>query len=273
MTSVVEYFSGKADRYDDTDKQAYWVFSDQLLWALLQEQFFLIPKNSSFTFLDAGGGTGRWALRILKEYPSSRCVIVDISKDMLAVAKEKFSQYGYLDRVEIIQNDLCVMNLEREELFDFAICFHNVIGFVPNPKQALLQICSLLKNKGRFALMAPSYYHALYFSNANNRPKELSRILSQRSVCYNDSMPPLKVFEIDEIKQLFIATGLHPLKCYGFPVTLYPGMDETFIEGQTKQLSHLLNNVQQSLFDIEKRLCSDPKMASRGNNILFFSEK
>ena len=273
MTSVVEYFAEKADRYDDTDKQAYWVFSDQLLWTILKERFFLVSRDTPFTFLDAGGGTGRWALRILKEYPYSRCLIVDISRDMLAVAKEKFAHHGCLDRVEIIHDDLCTMDCRREERFDFAICFHNVIGFVSSPEKALVGIQSLLRQGGKCALMAPSYYHALYFSNANNRPKELARIARERSVCYNDKMPPLRVFEIDEMKQLFNGIGLRSLECYGFPVTLYPGMDETFIEGQTKALSHLLSNAQESLFDIERRLCLDPKMAPRGNNILFLSEK
>lgn len=273
MGSVIEYFATKADRYDDTDKQAYWVFSDRLLWALLQKKFFFIPKDRAFTFLDAGGGTGRWTLKILKEYPLSHAVLIDISKEMLTVAKNKFADHGYSDRVEMIEGDLSVMDLEQDAQYDFAICFHNVIGFVSNPKAALHRICSLLKVEGKLALMAPSFYHALYFSNANNRQNELARILYERSVCYNDAMPPLKVFEIEEMRQLLMEVGLSPLDCYGFPVTLYPGMDETLIEGQTKQLSHLLKQAQQSLFELEMRLCCDSKMAPRGNNILFLSEK
>ena len=55
-----EYFKNKAADYDRVDEQVYWRLSDSILWHTFNE-YILKNLPSNFSFLDAGGGTGRWS--------------------------------------------------------------------------------------------------------------------------------------------------------------------------------------------------------------------
>lgn len=55
---------------------------------------------------DAGGGTGRWSLKVLLEYPESTGYTYDLSEDMLRQAKAKREANDLQDRWTIRQGDL-----------------------------------------------------------------------------------------------------------------------------------------------------------------------
>jgi ubiquinone/menaquinone biosynthesis C-methylase UbiE len=57
VISTKSYFAEKAEKYDEVEDQVYWKLSDELLW--FQMQKYLNSYRENFTFLDAGGGTGR----------------------------------------------------------------------------------------------------------------------------------------------------------------------------------------------------------------------
>ena len=94
-SSVVEYFDKKAEKYDLTDEQIYWVLSDTLLWKALIKVFLEEVKQSNLKvrILDAGGGTGRWSIKISRYLRNLAEVhLVDISKKMLEVANKKIKK-------------------------------------------------------------------------------------------------------------------------------------------------------------------------------------
>ena len=62
-------------------------------------------------------------------------------------------------------------------------------------------------------------------------------------VKYNDDMPSIRVFEIEEIEPLIAECGFKNTRCYGFPVAIYPKSTETLIEGSTNELSDLLTDL------------------------------
>ena len=274
MTTVQQYFASKASHYDDVDLQPYWVFSDELLWYLLTKNVLPKDQQQPFRFLDAGAGTARWSSRILREYEHAEAHLVDLSSEMLAVAREKFSSQKDVDRVDIQVGDVRQITHIKEQSIDFVICLHNVIGFFEDTHNALRQFYALLKKGGKCAVMFPSFYHALYFSNATGRSEEIERIRNERHVRYNDVMPSLKVFEIGEIEKLQSDAGFHSVTCYGFPVTVYPGMAETFLHGSTEKLASLFSEPYRSqLGFLERQLCLQPVLAPRGNNLLAIFEK
>jgi ubiquinone/menaquinone biosynthesis C-methylase UbiE len=197
--AILTYFEQKASRYDEVDEQPYWAFSDRLLWKLLKERF-LPEESAKETLLDAGCGTGRWSYRIWLEYPQFIFKMVDFSTSMLEVAKQKMQNA----KAEFYCKDL-------HELSQFsanrALALHNVLGFVRDIRLVLELLFKGLETGGVAALMFPSFYHALYFSNVTGRMQEVVRILKHRQVCYNDLMPPLQLFEIDEVTTLLEQIG------------------------------------------------------------------
>src|ERR1700730_8630484 len=81
---VLSYFAEKAIHYDAVDQQPYWRLSDELLWWLLETQIFK-ALGPAPRILDAGGGTGRWAIRVLQAIPGAHLTLADLSPDMMAV--------------------------------------------------------------------------------------------------------------------------------------------------------------------------------------------
>ena len=106
---VIDYFKNKAAKYDLVDNQIYWVFSDALLWHLLKKNF-LDNLPESFHFLDAGGGTGRWTIKILESFPKATGVILDLSKDMTNEALKKAKLLKLADRLAVINGNLNYVN-------------------------------------------------------------------------------------------------------------------------------------------------------------------
>ena len=268
--AILDYFERKAEHYDDVDQQAYWVFSDSLLWSLLVK--FVLPRDPAapFRLLDAGGGTGRWSNRVLENYAGATVQLVDLSPHMLSVARHRFSKRGFDSRGRVVQGDVRSLDHAAAGEFDSLFSFHNVLGFVPELDQALHEFRRVLRPGGVAALMFPNRYHALYFSLANGRMREVDRVMNAGSVRFADDMPDLRVFTPAYIEQSLAEAGFQTVAVHGFPVTLYPGVEETRLHGATEKLQSLLGDSERrlKLLELETALCSDPSTSARGNNLL-----
>ena len=140
-SEVKDYFKNKADRYDLVNNQPYWKLSDKLLWNTFGENLLSTLPNK-FRFLDAGGGTGRWSMKILEAYNEARGTLFDLSEDMLGVANKKLVN-SLEKRLNLVKGDLHNMDSIENESYDIAFNFHNVLGFVKNPKEVINQINAL----------------------------------------------------------------------------------------------------------------------------------
>ena len=193
---------------------------------------------------------------------------------MIDIARLKLEKKIFTNRFNIEIDDARQLNHIKDKEFDIIFCLHNVIGFFDETIIAISNFYKKLKENGKCAVMFPSYYHSIYFSNTTNRIEQLDEIEKNHKVQYNDTMPPLKVFEISDIEYLQKESGFKNVSCYGFPITLYPGMEETFVHGSTANIVNLLeSNHQSKLLEIEKKLCLQSKLSSRGNNIIAIFEK
>ena len=265
-TEILRYFAQKADYYDLVEDQIYWNLSDSLLWyALKSYAISKLPKK--FDFLDAGGGTGRWTLRILEEFPISAGWLYDLSKDMLMIAKKK--QKNLKDRWSIIQGDLQNMHDINDDQFDLTFNFHNVLGFIDSPLIAIKEMTRVTRTDGYLVSFIPNLYHTVYFNLTNGQIDEAERTLMTRHGKFTNDMPYLKLFTPASIKELYRKAGLRDIEVIGFPVSIYPGYDETQLEGSTQQIVDILGSKEnfQKIFEIEKALLQQPEVAARGNNL------
>lgn len=265
---IQQYFKYKAARYDEVDSQVYWRLSDALLWDILESQILSkMPHN--FTFLDAGAGTGRWSKKILDRYPSSFATLLDISPDMLVEARKKFSSEKYNNRTGIIEADLNSLPAKQLKKYDLILSFHNVLGFVESPNSVIQNLITHLKTNGALALVLPNVYHAVFFNLTMGRLSEAEICVNNRKGRFTSDMPYIHLFSPETLNVDLSSCGLHDIKILGFPVSLYPGYQETQISGSTTNLSTLLDNENsfRALMQIEKMLCYNDRISARGNNI------
>lgn len=272
---VTTYFRRKADGYDRVDEQVYWRLSDELLWEALR-RYVLPSVPQGATMLDAGGGTGRWSDRLLVARPDMRGVLFDLSEDMTRHARAKAVSNGYADRFEVMQGDLG--ELDRHvgaEQFDLAISFHNVLGFVRDVPAVLRQIAASLKPGGQLVLVVPNRYHAVFFNILTGALDEAESAALHRRGRFTPDMPAMHLFTPTELVGTLNEVGLPVSTITGYPVAVYPGFQETQLDGSSASVQEVLSD--QEKYDrikaIEWRLLGEPGLAERGNNLFVVARK
>lgn len=268
---TIGYFKDKADQYDLVEDQIYWVLSDKLLWEQLD--IYLRALSEDFLFLDAGGGTGRWSLKILQNYPKASGMILDLSKDMLRVAEEKFVKKNVSQRI-LMKNGNLDKELPIKEKFDLIINFHNVLGFVKNPENVLKNLSKKLKKDGILISFIPNLYHLIYFNVNLGRIEEAEYALQNLKGRFTTEMPYIHLFTPEGIARMYKEAGLKVVSNSGFPTIIYPNFQETQLTGSTKSLSDLLSNQStfKRIYKIEKSIMANDS-APRGNNLFIVGKK
>jgi len=271
---VLDYFRNKADHYDDVDKQLYWNFSDAVLWNILYKLVLSKLKNKKIKLLDAGAGTGRWGIKIAEEL-GCETLLLDISKEMLEVAKRKIAKKKLTHLVTIQERDIEKPGFPKGSRYDLIILFHNVLSFVDKPQKALKNVERVTKKGGYVVVIVANKYHALYFSNVTSQFKELDRVIKRDQIKFAKDSPPMHTFTPNSLHNLLMKNGFSSAKIYGFPITIYPNMEETTLAKNSEYMKENLTqkNITRKLLEIESKVCLEEETASRGNMLLAIGRK
>ena len=247
---VREYFSGKAEKYDLVDTQVYWILSDKLLWGIFQSQV-LVRQRPDFHFLDAGGGP-----------------------EMLTQAKAKRAA-GLENRLNLIEGDIQDMHQIPDGQFDVVFNFHNVLGFVESPDRAIREMTRVAKRGSYVAAVVPNLYHNLYFNLLYGNIAQAEQVARTMKGRFTPDMPEMHLFTPASMRELYGANGLKNVIVLGFPVTTYPCVEETQIEGSAQRITELLGTEDKfnRVYELEKRIIVDQQTATRGNNLFVAGTK
>lgn len=274
MKEVLEYFKDKAKDYDLVESQTYWRLSDKLLWNNFKETVLnKLPEN--FKFLDAGGGTGRWSMKILDEFPKAEGMIIDISKEMLQEAKNKIESKQYQDRITVMKQNLEKIDCIENNQFDLCFNFHNVLGFVENPEIAIKELARVTKSNGYIVSLVPNLYHNIFFNIFVGHMELVEETMDTKKGRFTKNMPAMNMYTPTSIKEIYERNNIKVEIVSGFPIAIYPGMQETQIEGNSEHIEDILANedIFNQIYDIEKELFKNEDIAARGNQIYIVGRK
>ncbi len=273
------YFKKNAQTYNSHYLQYYWRFSKDLLWDLMSQDVIqpMADINPSFSFLDAGGGTGVWSQKIIDVYESSKGCLCDISSDMLAVAQQSLGRY---ENIKIIKGDIERLEIE-DNTYDLSFNFHNVLGFVESPIKALRELTRVTKPGGPVVSVTPNNYHCIFFNLKANRLDEAESAFQTDTGTFKDDMPGMNLFSPKALRDLYDQCGLEVKKVMGYPVTIYPDTQETDpfdSDGNlqnTDRIKSLLSNEEyySRIMVMEKQLSRITEVASRGNELMIVGTK
>jgi SAM-dependent methyltransferase len=261
---VRAFFDRRAAVYDPVADRPYWAFSDRVLLALLRRTLLAgLGEGGELRVLDAGGGTGRWALRLLRELPRATALLADVSPGMLEVARRKAARSGAGDRLSLLELDLNAPLPRRLGLFDVVLCFHNVAGLVADPAALIRHLVRVTAPGGRVALVLPNLWQAASKSLRDGRPGELARLAAHSAVRYGDDVPEVLVFTPAVARRCLEKAGCVDIAVRGFPVSVHP-------EGPGEDLPAFLDDPRllRRLVPLETELCLPGEAAARGNSLL-----
>lgn len=104
--------------------------------------------SSTSTILEVACGTGIFAEMLLQENPNLEIIGVDISSEMLNIAKQKCQGY---ERVEFYQSSVTALPFESHK-FDYIICA-NAFHYFDDPIIALMEMKRLVKPNGQIIIL------------------------------------------------------------------------------------------------------------------------
>jgi len=107
--------------------------------------FHFQEDNGFRKCLELGPGPGTWTKVLMKKYPNARIDLVDISNEMLKLAKKALSSFKNI-QIEFFETDF--IDFQSEEKYDFFFS-SRAIEYFPDKGEAVHKILSLLKEGGQ----------------------------------------------------------------------------------------------------------------------------
>lgn len=272
-----DFFQLYAKNVDKADNvSAFWRLSDALIMEVIKENIGRHCTAQSIV-CDAGGGTGRWTVKMSKELPG-KFMVYDRSADMLAKAKENLEKAGLSDRVALVQGDLTDMKSVENESIDHIVSIYSPISFIYEAGKAVSEMKRVLRKEGKILLMGHSYYNALASKVNNYRAgsEEIARLSREYRVKWAPYVPELMTFSKESMESLLETAGFRIEKTYGIPVFAQPGPEDFDPKNEkVSAVSKYLENddVFKEIFDLEMEHNGKDTVANRGMNIFTLATK
>ena len=252
MEETRVYYDEKSRNYDETFSILYFRVFDAVTWKYLEPY---LPTDPNAQVLDAGGGTGRWTVRIAKRV--KRVTLMDFSEGMLKEAAQRIKEEGVEDKVVIKKGDIARTDYS-DETFDLIFCEHALFLF-EEPDTLLEEFARILKSKGTLIVSAHNRYVAS-LARLSDMPKskDLENALLLLLGRKHQFMAPdnkVKVFTWtpDEFRALRGRHGFRMEKIIGKGMTMPLRISSKFFT--KKKYSETLFN---GILQFELALCDKP---------------
>lgn len=215
------YYDKKSSSYDAVFDTLYFKVYDTITWRYLDPY---VPTSPRAIVLDAGGGTGRWSIKMAKK--GCRVILVDISEGMLNVAREKIIRQGLQRRIEIRKADITDLSFP-DNTFDLVLCEHTLFLF-KEPDKVVKELARVLKQKAPMVISAQNRYaQTLAHLDVKPVPENMQKTiniltLSEHDIMTRDGTVEIHSLTPDEFQALLERNGLQVEKiiCKGVTTPL-----------------------------------------------------
>lgn len=266
-----KFFKPYSENVDNVDvNSAFWRLSDKLILEIIDKEILSTCNENSLT-MDAGGGSGRWVVKMAKQSPAN-FVVYDRSEDMLAKARENITNAQIESRVQIINGDLTDISSFEDNSVDNIVSIYSPISFIYESNKAFSELYRVLKPGGKILIMGHGLFNAIYskINNYNASTDELLRLSDQHIVKWAPHVPDLIAYSKESMEKSLRDAGFVVGKTYGVPVFVQPGPEDfnSNNEGVSRISKYLENqNDFDQIFEIEMSFNSLDTVANRGMNI------
>ena len=246
---------------------AYGRLADALLWSAL-ELSVLSRLPPDFTFLNIGGGEGRWTHSIATRWPDSTGVLYGVPGGRVDLAEARATAHGYAGRVQHLRGDVGdVADRLTGRTFDLVFTTHHLLGFVADPERVIGALAGLLAADGLMVSFLPSRWHAAFGDLCRGDVEGAERSLTGREWAASEA-PYTHLFTPGEIRAMHTSAGMNVEVLTGFPSLVHPhgaGGDTSVVP-----VEELLSDeaVFRRVLSMESELLIDPDAGARGANFL-----
>lgn len=269
---VIEFYSTFAKKFDEFNERGYGKFADELLWRLIIP--YLPMKTTQIKILDAGGGTGKYAIKIAKFYIKHqikhfKIYLLDITPSMLEIATHKIKLHHLEKWIKLIEGDLEKTPF-LSSYFDLVISLNDPIGYSTDPTKAIKELLRVVKNDGRLIISIDNKFDVLRFLISSRQFKKIKKLDKTNRIQWTKDMPLLYTFTPNTLKKIVKRAGGKIEKILGYPVFTYPTPQD--VEGILYTTIFNDPKIFSLLMKIELKYI-DENVAVRGNHLLAIIKK
>ncbi len=193
--------------------------------------------RSALDILDTGGGTGGFAAPLAQ---LGHCVtVVDPSPDALAALERRVTEAGVAGRVAAVQGDACaLLDVVGPRSFDVVLC-HGVLEMVDDPRDALTNVVSVLREAGTVSVLAANRNAAVLSRAIAGQFAEARHALCDPAGRWGAGDAIARRFTPDRLTDLVTEAGLRVRAVHGVRVfsDLVP---DSFLDAQPGAFEALL---------------------------------
>lgn len=227
---VEKYYDRVSGRYDDTyERSPYWEFYRRVTWEHFKP---FLPREAHARVLDAGGGTGPWALRLHKA--GFRVTLSDLSDGMLERARRRFAEAGLAeDALPIVRADITDLEPFADASFDLVLAQGDPLSYSSHPARAMKSIDRVLAPGGVLVASVDAKYGGIDHWFQKKDVAGLEKFLRDGRTEWlahdRKERFPVTMFSPDELTALVRARGFEVLSLAGklvLPVRQWPELLE-----------------------------------------------
>lgn len=268
-----QFFETYAGNVEGFYEAAYWKLSDALVRELIRRH---LPVRPGQHVLDAGGGTGRWALWCSGELDVD-VTVADKSPQMLQEAAELVAANGS-DRVHLVECDLEAAPQLPDAGFDGVISTYGVLSFLSDPAAAFATLHRVLRPGAHGMLMGHAFANAVHSKiNRDGAPAgELRSLMRDHVVQWAPHVPPLRVYSSADLRELAEQAGFEFIRVYGVTTMAAAGPEDfTYPYERMSAVSTALEDPEYfaTVLDLELEASEHPEWADRGVNLMVHMRK
>lgn len=224
-------------------------------WELLKGH---LPKNRATKILDAAGGTGRITLPLAKlGYSVTLC---DISPAMLSVARQKLLRERVLDRVEILECDICNLQF-ADQTFDFVLCWN---GVIENPKE----LVRVTRKGGKVSVFLANRCRGAIDLFPEDPGSAFALINSRSDYVYDDKEKRVAVGP-EEARKLFEAEGIRVIDIYA----VCGWMDVLSIPQKVRESRNWDEKFFRRVSEMVLKLSKEPSVKGMSRHLVLYGER
>jgi ubiquinone/menaquinone biosynthesis C-methylase UbiE len=258
----------RSEAYHDHEAPAYDAKYDELpfftkiyepvTWDNIRRFLPSLPAR----VLDAGGGTGRWAIPLAKM--GYDVTLTDLSQGMLDVARSKIVAADVSERVRILRQDIRDMHDLPAEHFDLVLAEGDPVSYCEDPAAAIRELARVAKLGAYVLVSVDSRIGAA--SALNQLDLDAAEaLLRTGQMQWRDQKPdyafPIHAFTIPELAGLFEANGLRVVRVLGKPVFFQR------LQSEVREKILADDELSRRMVELERRYADDPGWAGSGGHI------
>jgi len=248
---VKEFYEKIAEDYDKGYEAPYWKLYHEITWANINK---FLPKRKSAIILDAGGGTGYWAIRLAKY--GYRVVLTDISEGMLKVARGKIEKEKLQNKIETKVVDIRDMACFPSNHFDMALAEGDPVSYCLNPEKAMSELARVAKPGAHAVVSVDSKYRMIPRLIEENSFGKLPNFL-RTGILKGEFR--FQAFTPKELETLFERCGLKVVRIMGKPVLtqLVP----------RENRDEIIERNFEKILKLELKFCGTPSLVGMGGHL------